>query len=78
MNGLTWRNPLIAGAIALVLRLPTAENTPGKLVWTVMGTDTVTILQALTYSATVMTVAALAIVLRVDIENRQLMRGERP
>jgi cell division protein FtsW len=29
-------------------------------------------------SATVMTVAALAIVLRVDIENRQLMRGERP
>jgi hypothetical protein len=40
--------------IAVVLRLPTAEGTPGKLVWTVMGTDTVTNLQAITYSATVM------------------------
>ena len=30
----------------LVLRLPSAEDTPGKLVWTVMGTDTVTNLQA--------------------------------
>ena len=45
-----------AAAVALVLRLPTAEDTPGELVWTVMGTDTVTNLQALTYSATVMTV----------------------
>ena len=45
-----------AAAIALVLRLPTAEGTPGKLVWTVMGTDTVTNLEALTYSATVLTV----------------------
>jgi hypothetical protein len=42
--------------IALVLRLPTAEDTPGELVWTVMGTDTVTNLQALTYSSTVLTV----------------------
>jgi hypothetical protein len=42
-------------AIALVLRLPTAEDTPGQIVWTVMGTDMVTNLQALTYSATVMT-----------------------
>jgi hypothetical protein len=44
-----------AAAVALVLRLPTAEDTPGKLVWTVMGTDTVTNLEALTYSATVLT-----------------------
>jgi hypothetical protein len=44
------------GAFALVLRLPTAEDTPGKLVWTVMGTDTVTNIEALTYSATVLTV----------------------
>ena len=42
-----------AGAVALVLRLPTAEGTPGKLVWTVMGTDTLTNLQVITYSATV-------------------------
>jgi hypothetical protein len=42
-------------AVALVLRLPTAEDTPGELVWTVMGTDTVTNLQALTYSCTVLT-----------------------
>jgi hypothetical protein len=45
-----------AAAIALVLRLPTAEDTPGELVWTIMGTDTVTNLQALTYSSTVLTV----------------------
>jgi hypothetical protein len=45
-----------AAMIALVLRLPTAEDTPGELVWTVMGTDTVTNLQALTYSSTVLTV----------------------
>jgi hypothetical protein len=42
------------GTAALVLRLPTAEATPGKLVWTVMGTDTVTNLQVITYSATVL------------------------
>jgi hypothetical protein len=51
-------------AIAIVLRLPTAEGTPGKLVWTVMGTDTVTNLQAITYSATVMTVLLTKGVLR--------------
>jgi hypothetical protein len=45
-----------AAAVSLVLRLPTAEDTPGELVWTVMGTDTVTNLQALTYSTTVLTV----------------------
>jgi hypothetical protein len=37
-----------------VLRLPMAEGTPGELVWTVMGTDTVSNLQALTYSTTVL------------------------
>ena len=40
------------GAVALVLRLPTAEATPGKLVWTVMGTDTMTNLQVITFSGT--------------------------
>jgi hypothetical protein len=44
-----------AGTIAIVLRLPTAKDTPGILVWAVMGTDTVTNLQALTYSTTVIT-----------------------
>jgi hypothetical protein len=44
-----------AAAVALALRLPTAEGTPGKLVWTVMGTDTVTNLQALTYSSAALT-----------------------
>ena len=44
------------GAMALVLRLPTAENTPGELVWTVMGIETVTNLQAITYSTTVLAV----------------------
>jgi hypothetical protein len=44
-----------AGAVALVLRLPTAEDTPGELVWTEMGADTVTNLQVLTYSSTVLT-----------------------
>jgi hypothetical protein len=56
---LRFLGPFVLGAaatIALVLRLPTAEDTPGKLVWTVMGTDTVTNLEALTYSATVLTV----------------------
>jgi hypothetical protein len=44
-----------AAMIALVLRLPTAEDTPSELIWTVMGTETVTNLQALTYSCTVLT-----------------------
>jgi len=52
------------GAIVLVLRLPTAEGTPGKLVWTVMGTDTVTNLQALSYSGTVMMVLLIKGVFR--------------
>jgi hypothetical protein len=54
---LRFLGPLALGAVAtvaLVLRLPTAEDTPGELVWTVMGTDTVTNLEALTYSATVL------------------------
>jgi hypothetical protein len=38
--------------VSLSLRLPTAEDTPGELIWSVMGSDTVTNLQALTYSAT--------------------------
>ena len=46
----------LAVAVALVLRLPTAKGTPGELVWTVMGVNTVTNLQALTYSATVLAV----------------------
>jgi hypothetical protein len=40
--------------VALALRLPTAEGTPGELVWTVMGTDTGTNLQVLTYSSKVL------------------------
>ena len=54
---LRFFGPTILGCMCLfsvVLRLPTSEHTPGKLVWTVMGTDTVTNLQALTYSSTVM------------------------
>jgi hypothetical protein len=42
--------------VALVLRLPTAEGTPGKLIWTIMGTDTATNLQALTYSSSALMV----------------------
>jgi hypothetical protein len=53
-----------AGAIALVLRLPMAKGTPGELIWTVMGTDTVSNLQALTYSTTVMTIMLAKGVLR--------------
>jgi hypothetical protein len=56
---LRFAGPFTSGAAAmaaLVLRLPTAEDTPGEIVWTVMGTDTVTNLQALTYSCTVLTV----------------------
>jgi hypothetical protein len=58
LHVLRFLGPLALGAaaaVALVLRLPTAEDTPGELVWTVMGTDTVTNLQAITYSSTVMT-----------------------
>jgi hypothetical protein len=54
---LRFLGPTASGAaatVALVLRLPTAEDTPGELVWTVMGTDTGTNLQALTYSSTVL------------------------
>jgi hypothetical protein len=50
---LRFLGPLALGSVAaivLVLRLPTAEGTPGKLVWTVMGTDTVTNLQAIMLS----------------------------
>jgi hypothetical protein len=45
-----------AATLSLVLRLPTAEDTPGELVWTAMGSDTVTNLRALTYSSTVLTI----------------------
>ena len=54
-----------AVAVALVLRLPTAEDTPGQIVWMVMGTDTVNNLQAMTYSCTVMAVLLAKGVLRV-------------
>ena len=56
---LRFLGPFALGAtatVALALRLPTAEDTPGELVWTVMGTDTVTNLQALTYSSSALTV----------------------
>ena len=43
------------GAVALVLRLPTADNTPGALVWASMGTETVTNLHAIMLSGTVLT-----------------------
>jgi hypothetical protein len=64
---LRFLGPLALGSVAasaLVLRLPTAEDTPGKLVWTVMGTESVTNLQAITYSATVVTVLLAKGVLR--------------
>jgi hypothetical protein len=57
LPGLRLFGSIGLGAVAMsavVLRLPTAESTPGELVWTVMGTDTVTNLQAITYSATVL------------------------
>jgi hypothetical protein len=72
---LRFASPFALGCVgltALVLRLPTAEGTPGKLVWTVMGTDTVTNLQALTYSATVMTVLLTKGVLRAWVFPDQL------
>ena len=50
--------------VTLGLRLPTAEGTPGELLWTGMGIDTVTNLQALTYSSTVMVVLLSKGVLR--------------
>ena len=50
--------------VAVVLRLPTAEDTPGEFVWKVMGTDTVTNLQMLTYSASVLAVLLAKGVLR--------------
>jgi hypothetical protein len=59
LTALRFAGPFVlgcAGTVALVLRLPMAQGTPGMLVWTVMGTSTVTNLQALTYSATVATV----------------------
>ena len=63
---------ICAAAVAVVLRLPTAEHTPGKLVWTVMGTDTVTNLEALTSSATVMTALLAEGVLRAWVLPDQL------
>jgi hypothetical protein len=64
---LRFGGPVALGPMSIfvvVLRLPTAEDTPGELVWTVMGTDTVTNLQALTYSATVLAVLLAEVVLR--------------
>jgi hypothetical protein len=64
---LRFFGPFALGAlatVALVLRLPMAADTPGELVWTVMGTDTVTNLQALAYSSTVMTVLLAKGILR--------------
>ena len=43
------------GAVALVLRLPTAGKPPGELVWAIMGTETATNLQAIILSGTVLT-----------------------
>ena len=60
------------GAVAIVLRLPTAEGTPGKLVWTVMGTDTVTNLQVITYSSTVIAVLLAEGVLRAWVFPNEL------
>jgi hypothetical protein len=59
LRALRFAGPLALGCLgtaAVVLRLPTAKGTPGELMWTVMGIDTVTNLQALAYSATVLTV----------------------
>ena len=58
--------------IAIALRLPTAEQTPGKLVWTVMGTDTVTNLQVATYSATVIAVLLAEGVMRAWVFPNEL------
>jgi hypothetical protein len=55
-----------------MLRLPTAEGTPGKLVWTVMGTDTVTNLQVIMYSATVIAVLLGEGVLRAWVSPDEL------
>ncbi len=72
---LRYLGPAVCGCtaiIALTLRLPAAENTPGLVVWSVMGTDTVTNLQALTYSSTVMTLLLTKGVLRAWILPDQL------
>ena len=64
---LRFAGPFVLGcavSVALVLRLPTAEATPGKILWTVMGTDTIGNLQAVTYSCTVMALLLAKGVLR--------------
>ena len=63
---------ICAAAVAVVLRLPTAEDTPGQILWTVMGTDAVTNLEALTSSATVMTALLAEGVLRAWVLPHQL------
>ena len=75
LHALRFLGPFALGCVAanaLLLRLPTAEDTPGKLVWTVMGTDTVTNLQAITYSATVVTVLLAKGILRAWVFPDQL------
>ena len=72
---LRYLGPAVCGCttiIALTLRLPAAENTPGLVVWSVMGTDTVTNLEALTYSSTVLTLLLAKGVLRAWILPDQL------
>jgi hypothetical protein len=61
-----------AAAVALVLRLPTAEGTPGEVVWSVMGIDAVTNLHAITYSATVMMALLAEGVLRACVFPNEL------
>jgi hypothetical protein len=61
-----------AASAAMVLRLPTAERTPGELVWSAMGTDTVTNLHAITYSTTVLTVLLAEGTLRAWVFPREL------
>jgi hypothetical protein len=77
LHALRFLGPFALGCVAanaLLLRLPTAEDTPGKLVWTVMvpRTDTVTNLQAITYSATVVTVLLAKGILRAWVFPDQL------
>jgi hypothetical protein len=61
-----------AALIALVLRLPTAQETPGRIVWTVMGIETFTNLQAVTSSCTVIAVLLAKGVLRVWLHPHRL------
>ena len=61
-----------AASAAMVLRLPTAERTPGELVWSAMGTDTVTNLHAITYSTTVLAVLLAEGTLRAWVFPREL------